>query len=81
MTSGTMTNRIDRLQAKGLVRRSPSRRDRRGVIVTLTTQGREHVDGAMIGLLAHETDLLRGLNDADRAHLATLLRGLGAQLD
>lgn len=81
VTSGTMTNRIDRLQAKGLVRRSPSRRDRRGVIVTLTTQGREHVDGAMIGLLAHETDLLRGLNDADRAHLATLLRGLGAQLD
>ena len=81
VTSGTMTNRIDRLQAKGLVRRSPSRRDRRGVIVTLTTQGREHVDGAMIGLLAHEKDLLRGLNDADRAQLATLLRGLGAQLD
>ena len=81
VTSGTMTSRIDRRHAKGLVRRSPSRRDRRGVIVTLTTQGREHVDGAMIGLLAHETDLLRGLNDADRAHLATLLRGLGAQLD
>src|SRR6266446_4422527 len=36
VTSGTMTNRIDRLVRKGLVRREPDPRDKRGVLVTLT---------------------------------------------
>ena len=40
VTSGTMTNRIDRLAAAGLVRREPDPRDKRGVLVTLTGQGR-----------------------------------------
>ncbi len=39
VTSGTMTNRIDRLAAAGLVRREPDPQDRRGVLVTLTEQG------------------------------------------
>ena len=43
VTSGTMTNRIDRLAAAGLVRREPDPRDKRGVLVTLTSQGQERV--------------------------------------
>src|SRR5689334_20098722 len=36
VTSGTMTNRVDRLTARGLVQRLPDPRDRRGVLVRLT---------------------------------------------
>src|SRR5450631_2900100 len=45
VTSGTMTNRIDRLAEAGLVRRKPDPRDRRGVLVTLTDQGRAKAAG------------------------------------
>ena len=51
VTSGTMTNRIDRLAAEGLVRREPDPRDKRGVLVTLTDRGQERVDAALAGLL------------------------------
>ena len=40
VTSGTMTNRVDRLAARGLVERLPDPDDRRGVLVRLTAQGR-----------------------------------------
>ncbi|WP_081940718.1 MarR family winged helix-turn-helix transcriptional regulator, partial [Actinomyces sp. S6-Spd3] len=43
VSSGTMTNRIDRLEAKGLVERSPSPSDRRAVLVSLTVEGRKRV--------------------------------------
>src|SRR5688572_19876387 len=46
VTSGTMTNRVDRLAARGLVERSPDPTDRRGVIVRLTPEGRATVDAA-----------------------------------
>jgi DNA-binding MarR family transcriptional regulator len=39
ITSGTMTNRIDRLEASGLVRRMPNPSDRRGVLVEMTEEG------------------------------------------
>ena len=41
VTSGTMTNRIDRLEARGLVDRRPDPDDRRGVLVRLTDDGRQ----------------------------------------
>ncbi|MEI2778758.1 MAG: MarR family winged helix-turn-helix transcriptional regulator [Tetrasphaera sp.] len=80
VTSGTMTNRIDRLQARDLVRRRPSRSDRRGVIVALTPSGQTAVDGALIDLLEHERVLLAGLNPSDQELLAALLRTLQARL-
>src|SRR6478609_1343015 len=46
VTSGTMTNRVDRLTARELVQRLPDPRDRRGVIVRLTPAGRATVDDA-----------------------------------
>ena len=47
VTSGTMTNRVDRLVSKGLVERLPDPADRRGVQVRLTAPGRVAVDGAI----------------------------------
>ena len=74
VTSGTMTNRVDRLVARGLVERSPDPRDRRGVLVRLTTTGKRSVDGAFESLLASERDLLADLTENDRAALAGLLK-------
>src|SRR6266851_4365578 len=81
VTSGTMTNRIDRLMRKDLVRREPDPRDRRGVLVTLTEQGQQRVDAALTDLLDQEHGLLASLNDAQREQLASLLRMLLTPLD
>lgn len=74
VTSGTMTNRIDRLAERGLVERLPAPADRRGVLVHLTAEGRARVDGAMEDLLRVEGELLAALSEEDRAALADLLR-------
>src|SRR6476620_770970 len=76
VTSGTMTNRVDRLAGRGLVDRLPDPGDRRGVLVRLTAQGKSTVDAAFEELLAHERDLLAALPAGDRATLATLLKVL-----
>jgi DNA-binding MarR family transcriptional regulator len=76
VTSGTMTNRIDRLGARGLVVRSPDPHDRRGVLVGLTGAGKRAVDGAFEGLIAGERDLLSELSAAERRELAGLLKRL-----
>lgn len=74
--SGTMTNRLDRLEARGLVRRRPDPEDGRVVRVRLTARGRARVDAAVTDLLLREKDLLAGLPDRDRERLAGLLRAL-----
>jgi DNA-binding MarR family transcriptional regulator len=81
VTSGTMTNRIDRLADAGLVRRLPDPQDRRGVLVTLTAEGQQRADEALADLVLSEYDLLNGLGSADRRTLADLLRVLLAPLD
>ena len=81
VTSGTMTNRIDRLAEAGLVHREPDPRDRRGVLVTLSDEGRARVDAALEDLLSGERTLLAGLDDAQRASLSALLRTVLVPLD
>lgn len=76
VTSGTMTNRIDRLSERGLVDRSPDPDDRRGVLVGLTAAGKRAVDGAFETLLASERDLLAELSGTERKQLAALLKRL-----
>ena len=75
-TSGTMTNRIDRLAARGLVERLPDPRDRRGVRVRLLTPGRELVEVALADLLEREQHILDGLSVGEREQIAALLRRL-----
>lgn len=76
VTSGTMTNRVDRLLARGFVERQPDPRDRRGVIVRLTPDGMRTVDAALDDLLTHERELLAELPTGQRTDLADQLRVL-----
>ncbi|HEU5428948.1 MAG TPA: MarR family transcriptional regulator [Actinocrinis sp.] len=81
VTSGTMTNRIDRLAARELVVRGPDPGDRRGVLVRLTTAGREMADSALAGLLKNERELLAALPGDRLDELADLLRTLTLPFD
>ena len=81
VTSGTMTNRVDRLASRGLVQRLPDPEDRRGVLVQLSDAGRDAVDGALAGLLQREQNLMAGLGAADRQRLASLLRRLSLAVE
>jgi len=81
VTSGTMTNRVDRLERSGYVDRRPDPGDRRGVLVRLTPEGRDVVDSAMADLIEREKSLLSELADSDRKELARLLRRMLAPLE
>ena len=81
VTSGTMTNRVDRLAGRGLVERLPDPLDRRGVQVRLTDAGRTAVDGALTALLAHEHELLAGLDAPRRDALVDTLRALSRHFE
>jgi DNA-binding MarR family transcriptional regulator len=81
VTSGTMTNRIDRLEQRGLLARSPDPTDRRGVVVSLTAAGQSQVDAAMADLLERERALLERLDPRARHELAAALRTLVAPFD
>ena len=76
LTSGTVSVRIDRLVAEGLVTRDADPQDGRGAIVTLTREGAARFDAAAPAHLANEERLLAALDTGERAHLATLLRKL-----
>lgn len=58
VTSGTMTNRLDRLEARALVARLPHPADRRQTLVRITAAGRRRVDGALDSLLAYEAQVI-----------------------
>jgi DNA-binding MarR family transcriptional regulator len=80
VTTGAITNRIDRLEARGLVERSRTD-DRRKVVVRLTPAGLAVVDEAVTGHMATERDLLASLTRAEQRllaqHLRTVLVALG----
>jgi DNA-binding MarR family transcriptional regulator len=76
LSSGAMTNRLDRLEALGLVERLPDPSDRRGRLVALTDRGRELVDTAVGDHLENEGRLLEALDAEERKQLAGLLRKL-----
>lgn len=81
VTSGTMTNRVDRMATRGLVARLPDPSDRRGVQVRLTPTGRLAVDAALDQLLMRERDLLQGLPQVEQRRLADMLRVLVLPFD
>jgi DNA-binding MarR family transcriptional regulator len=81
VSSGTMTNRIDRLTARRLVERQRDPDDGRSIQVQLTSAGQARVDDAMADLLQREREILEPLTERQRATLATLLRSLVAPFD
>ncbi|GAA4889252.1 MarR family transcriptional regulator TamR [Tessaracoccus lubricantis] len=76
VTSGTMTNRVDRLVHRGAVTREPDPNDGRGVLVSLTEHGLTLVDAAMATLIRLEADLLANWEQTDQDRLAHYLRRL-----
>ena len=81
VSSGTMTNRIDRLAARRLVRREADPGDGRSILVVLTDDGRMRVDAAITRLVDAEARLLARIPSRDRARLADLLRTLSLGFD
>ena len=83
VTTGAVTNRIDRLEQRGLVERATSR-DRRKVMVRLTERGLETVDDVVVAHMEAERETLSALSVRQRTELASLLRttlvGLGDQV-
>jgi DNA-binding MarR family transcriptional regulator len=80
VTSGAMTNRLDRLEKAGLIRRMPHPQDRRGVLVQLTDEGLGLIDRAVEAHVENEHAILAALNPKERETLAGLLEKLIADL-
>ncbi len=76
VTSGAMTNRLDRLEKAGLTLRGPHPNDRRGIVVQLTEKGLALIDEALTAHVANEHDILAGLTPAERETLSRLLEKL-----
>jgi DNA-binding MarR family transcriptional regulator len=81
VTSGTMTNRLDRLEERNLITRKPDPSDGRGSLVTLSKSGVRAVDAAMEDLLQQESIFLDSLSETDRVRLASLLAIVAAPFD
>jgi MarR family 2-MHQ and catechol resistance regulon transcriptional repressor len=77
LTSGSMTAAIDRLAARGLVRREDDAHDRRACIVQLTTAGRRLIERAFAQHRLEMEEALEGFSIDERKALLPLLRRLG----
>lgn len=76
VTSGAITNRLDRLESAGLISRVPHPTDRRGMLVQLTEKGRVLIDEAVTAHVQNEHEILSGLTREERDSLAGLLAKL-----
>ena len=78
--SGSMTNRLDRLEKAGLVQRLPNPEDGRGTLVGLSEAGLTLIDEAVNAHVANQRRVLAGLDAAEQVQLAGLLEKLLATL-
>jgi DNA-binding MarR family transcriptional regulator len=81
VTSGTMTNRLDRLEELDFITRKSDPKDGRGSLVTLTKSGMRTVDTAMEDLLQLEREFLISLSKTERLQLASMLSQLAGPFD
>ena len=81
VSTGAMTNRLDKLERARLVSRSQDPNDRRGVMLTLTPAGAERLDAYIAHGAQRERQLLEGLSAADKRQLNHLLTKLVDSLD
>ena len=81
ITSGAVTQRVDRLAARGLVARTPSESDGRSFEITLTDEGHALIDRALPDHVATEHRLLSALSQRERDELAATLRALLESLE
>lgn len=80
ISSGGLTNRLDRLEKAGLIRRKPSKTDARSMVAQLTEKGRRLVEDAIQADMAREAEMLEGLSATEKKSLAALLRKLSLQV-
>jgi len=80
LSSGGMTDRLDRLEKAGLIERRPNPADRRSLLVALTKRGFAMMEEIVVAHLDNERRVLAGLAKAEQKHLATLLAKLIASL-
>jgi DNA-binding MarR family transcriptional regulator len=80
ISSGGMTDRIDRLERAGLVLRRPDPRDRRGKLIVLTDSGKRLIDETISRHVANEERLLLTLTESEQETLSALLGKLIAGL-
>jgi DNA-binding MarR family transcriptional regulator len=76
LSSGAMTNRLDRLEAAGLIRRLPDPHDRRGTLIEPTEAGHAAWDRCMGAQARREALITSALSDQEKVVLHSLLRGL-----
>ncbi len=76
LSSGAMTNRLDKLETRGLIFREPSPEDRRSIMVGLTKQGLTIIDETIVEHVENEEALLKSLTPEQQQQLADLLRTL-----
>lgn len=79
-STGTMTNRLDKLERVGLVQRRPDPSDRRGVLLALTAPGRGRLDEYVAIQAAREQQLFEVLGGTEQQELERLLRKLYGSL-
>jgi DNA-binding MarR family transcriptional regulator len=80
ISSGGMTNRLDRLERAGLIERRPDPNDRRGKLIALTAAGRRVIDETLTRHVANEERLMSVLTTAEQEKLNALLKKLIAGL-
>lgn len=81
ITSGGLTDRLNRLEKKGFIDRVVSETDRRSALVQLTPAGLKTINAAFAEDMNLEADLLGSLDTGERRQLATLLARLLSDLE
>ncbi|MGY0613600.1 MarR family winged helix-turn-helix transcriptional regulator [Vibrio sp. FJH11] len=81
LTSGAMTNRLDKLEKKGLISREHSREDRRSVTVALTSVGLQLIDNLIVEHVEVQRDFIRGLCDEEKMQVNKALKVLLPQFE
>ena len=74
LTSGAMTNRLDKLESKGLIARVHSTEDRRSVSVALTNKGLAIIDEAIEEHVSIQHQLVASLSDTELPELNQLFK-------
>ncbi len=74
LSSGAMTNRLDRMEAAGLVRRVPDPADRRGILVEMTDKGEKVLDQAVLASAKEDASVVGVLSAKEKQQLNQLLR-------
>lgn len=81
VSTGAMTNRLDKLERAHLIRRLPDPNDRRGTLVELTTEGQRTLDEYVTVEAERERKIVARLRPTERRQLATLLTRLAVELE